>query len=197
MLESALNLSSTQLKNLTNETMVQIIIKLTDKVANMNFENQALIDAMQEAKQSIKSLVDLKAKYKDLENAHMVQSKQTQKLQNQMKKVDTYKRTIETQEKVITKMQRVIESSVRGGWDSSSPSPTTHLHEESPVVGEVGPHTVASDIHAERHDELENQIVEYKERIADLETQVCMHYNQKQYTFSVCVLSCSGSTFSC
>lgn len=188
ILESSLNLSSTEIKNLSNDTMVCLINKLTDKVAKVNYENQALIETMQEAKQSLKSLVDLKAKYKDLESAHLTQSKQLQKMQGQMKKVDTFKRTIETQEKVITKMQSIIESSVYGnGGDSSlslsstmgkgavtpsSVSPIQNLHQESSAVSETGPHTDDKDIHAQRNDALEAQIIEYKKKIADLETQV-------------------------
>lgn len=179
MLESSLNLSSTEIKNLSNETMVRLINKLTDKVAKVNYENQALIETMQEAKQSIKSLVDLKVKYKELENAHLTQSKQLQKMQGQMKKVDTYKRTIETQEKVISKMQRVIESSVHISGDSSLALSSTmgkdtsvSSHQESTAESEIGPHTDDKDIHVEHNDELETEIIEYKKKIAELETQV-------------------------
>ena len=183
MLENSLNLSSTEIKNLSNETMVRLINKLTDKVAKVNYENQALIETMQEAKQSINSLVDLKAKYKELENAHLTQSKQLQKMQGQMKKVDTYKRTIETQEKVISKMQRVIESSVNISGDSSlalsstmgkdtTTSASVPSHQESTAESENGPHTEDNDIHVEHNEELETQIIEYKKKIEELETQV-------------------------
>eukprot|EP01036_Dinobryon_divergens_P027795 gene27795-36623_t len=183
MLENSLNLSSTEIKNLSNETMVRLINKLTDKVAKVNYENQALIETMQEAKQSINSLVDLKAKYKELENAHLTQSKQLQKMQGQMKKVDTYKRTIETQEKVISKMQRVIESSVNSTGDSSlalsstmgkdtTTSASVPSHQESTAESEIGPHTEDNDIHVEHNEELETQIIEYKKKIEELETQV-------------------------
>ncbi len=97
-----------------------------------------------------------------------------------MKKVDTYKRTLETQEKVISKMQRVIESSMnisslalsstmgKGTITSASIS----SHQESNAESEIGPHTEDNDIHVKHSDELETQIIEYKKKIEELETQV-------------------------
>ena len=45
-------------------------------------------------------------------------------------------------------------------------------HQESTAESEIGPHTDDKDIHVEHNDELETQIIEYKKKIAELETQV-------------------------
>lgn len=61
----------------------------------------------------IDELVNLKQKYKELQEAHLQQSDQMQKMQITINKINSYKSTIETQEKVISKMQNVIESKIK------------------------------------------------------------------------------------
>ena len=55
-------------------------------------------------------LADTLNKHKELEEAHMIQSKFIHKLQKKIGKVDKYIETIEMQEKVILKMQSVMKS---------------------------------------------------------------------------------------
>ena len=55
-------------------------------------------------------LADTLNKHKELEDAHMIQSKFIHKLQKKIGKVDKYIETIEMQEKVILKMQSVMKS---------------------------------------------------------------------------------------
>ena len=59
----------------------------------------------------IKEFGELLDKYKELEDAHMVQSKLIHRMQKKMIKIDKYVETVQTQEKVINRMQAIIESS--------------------------------------------------------------------------------------
>ena len=63
-----------------------------------------------DAQSSRIQLADTLNKHKELEDAHMIQSKFIHKLQKKISKVDKYIETIEMQEKVIMKMQSVMES---------------------------------------------------------------------------------------
>ena len=54
---------------------------------------------------------ELLDKYKELEEAHMIQSKLIHRMQKKMIKIDKYVETVQTQEKVINRMQSIIESS--------------------------------------------------------------------------------------
>jgi predicted RNase H-like nuclease (RuvC/YqgF family) len=65
-------------------------------------------------------LGELVDKHKELENAHVVQSKFIQKMQKKMGKLDKYIETIETQEKVILRMQSIIECSSSNKTKQSS-----------------------------------------------------------------------------
>ena len=64
-----------------------------------------------DAQSSRNQLVDTIKKLRELEDAHMIQSKYIHQLQKNTSKVQKYIETIEIQEKVIMKMQKVIESS--------------------------------------------------------------------------------------
>lgn len=180
ILENSLNLSNTEVRNLSKETLIQLASKLVEKTASLKFENQALIDTMQEAKQAIKNLGDLKLRHKELETAHMLQSKQLQKIQSQVKKMDTYKRTIETQEKVISRMQNVIESKINSNSLSlpqvlipkdlpPSPHHDSEKNEDRQVENELT--NEPTDSHSS-NDELLEENETLKKRIADLEAQV-------------------------
>ena len=64
-----------------------------------------------DAQSSRNQLADTIKKLRELEDAHMIQSKFIHQLQKKTSKIQKYIETIEIQEKVIMKMQKVIESS--------------------------------------------------------------------------------------
>jgi hypothetical protein len=90
---------------------VCIVTELGSRYKAVDGERLELKRQVSDAQSSRVQLGELLDKHKELENAHVVQSKFIQKMQKKVGKLDKYVETIETQEKVILRMQSIIECS--------------------------------------------------------------------------------------
>lgn len=70
--------------------------------------SRRLEDAMKEAARGR----GLERSLDELERAHLQQNRELQRLQDENRKMDTYKQTTRTQEKVISKLEKILESSL-------------------------------------------------------------------------------------
>lgn len=92
-------------------SIVCIVSELGVRYKSADAERLELKSRVTESQNHIKEFSELLDKYKELEDAHMAQSKLIQRMQKKMTKIDKYVETVQTQEKVIKRMQSIIESS--------------------------------------------------------------------------------------
>jgi hypothetical protein len=105
--------SPASLQQFSRPVLVQAVIECCNRLKQKDQECIDLKRVMGDSVSIRKQYIALTKKYKDLQDAHLMQSKHVQKMQKQHERVKTYQNTIVMQEKVISKMQSVIESHLR------------------------------------------------------------------------------------
>ena len=143
--------SHTSLQQYSRPVLIQTVIECCNRLKKVDQERLDLKKIMGDSVSIRKQFAALNKVYRELQDAHMSQSKHIQKMQKQYDKVKTYQNTIVMQEKVISKMQSVIESHLRtsattmvalsnrigGGGDRHRSSNAPSRHRKVPAEKDV------------------------------------------------------------
>ena len=113
--------SPASLQQYSRPVLVQAVIECCNRLKQVDQERLDLKKVIGDSVSVRKQYIALTRTYKELQEAHLSQSKHIQKMQKQHAKLKTYQNTIVMQEKVISKMQSVIEAHLRAA--SSHPAP--------------------------------------------------------------------------
>lgn len=122
--------------------VVCIVSELGTRYKSVDAERSELKGLVADNRSYMKEHSELLNKYRELEDAHMIQSKLIHKMQKKMTKIDKYVETVEMQENVIKRMQYIIESSAndRTGLQLNKahlkPDTNKFLDEQQYVIGE-------------------------------------------------------------
>merc|ERR1712087_77605 len=113
----------------------------------------------------------------DLEKAHLEQNREIQRLQEENRKIDTYRETTKTQEKVIAKLEKILENSLQEVQKAQRVQvDVERLKTENLRLRERCAHLVARRKYesggAEEADDLQRQIAAKDDEIARLEVVV-------------------------
>jgi len=105
--------SPASLQQFSRPVLVQAVIECCNRLKQKDQECIDLKKVMGDSVSIRQQFIALTKTYKELQNAHLMQSNHIQKLHKQHEKVKTYQNTIVMQERVISKMQSVIESHLK------------------------------------------------------------------------------------
>lgn len=168
--------SSAALRDLDRDSLVRMLHQLRDALNTAEREKVELQTVLRSAKGSIDAFAVMKRDYKELQGAHMEQTKYLQKMQARINKADVYRNTIATQEGVISKMQSVLEARIKQNRSAAEKSgqllprpPRTPKHTErgdQAVVKDEG--TVARAA----YEALEAELREAGGQVEDLSARV-------------------------
>lgn len=100
-------------EHLPRPQLLQVLSELSSRLAQGDRDRSGLRNRVQELEASDSKLQEFTTKFKELQDAHLQQSRHMQKLQKQQGKIEAFKATIQMQEKVIAKMQTVVEARLR------------------------------------------------------------------------------------
>lgn len=105
--------TSTALRDLDRDSLIRTLNQLRDALNTAEEEKVQLQAVLRSAKCSIDAFAALKREHKELQSAHMDQTRLLQRMQGRISKTEVYRNTIEAQEGVITRMQSVIEARIQ------------------------------------------------------------------------------------
>ena len=174
--------SGTALKDMDATTLVSILNQMREQLNTSEKEKVELQQVLRSAKSAVDQFTVMKKDYRELQDAHVVQTKQLQKMQKKYAQLETYKSTIMTQEKVIAKLQSVIEAKIKNKTPiiPKVPQPSSSSVPGTPSSSRLGDNNDEVDVEAlqqqqeqeEREREREQQLEGLKNDNAVLEKEL-------------------------
>ncbi|OQR96442.1 hypothetical protein ACHHYP_15766, partial [Achlya hypogyna] len=90
--------------------LAQHYTKLQTKYTELDQSHREMTQKLLSCRNYEAELIEFKAKYKEMEAAHVAQAAYLQKAQREMQKIGVYKQTIGTQETVIAKLEKLVDA---------------------------------------------------------------------------------------
>jgi DNA repair ATPase RecN len=111
-------------------------------------EKKSLHSILHESKKNLDDFVEMKKNYKELQQAHVEQTKNMRKINDKYSKIESYVETIKVQEEIINKLQKTIEKKIN--------------FKTTPIINNDNNN---DDINNKNNGKVENQIKEYEKKV--------------------------------
>ncbi|TMW55807.1 hypothetical protein Poli38472_008455 [Pythium oligandrum] len=155
---------------------------LAVKFRELEHQHQSTKLALDDAKRANAVYSDLEKKYRELEQAHLIQAAHVQRLQNEKTQASDMQRVVRLQEKVIRKFEKTVSLQIHRSKESGPMSTTTMATNQQAPADEI-PDNADPSLMSIRVQVLENQlhvnakaagseISRLKMRIMELESQI-------------------------
>eukprot|EP00438_Fugacium_kawagutii_P030526 Skav213654 [mRNA] locus=scaffold2012:399619:400431:- [translate_table: standard] len=89
------------------------LVRTLEKYREEKTKNVELGRRMEEALKEVNRARGLERSLDELQQVHLEQNRELQRLQDEGKKLETYRQTAKTQEKVISKLEKILENSLQ------------------------------------------------------------------------------------
>merc|ERR1712039_778239 len=162
------------LESLSSAELASKLQRALDKYRNERAKGVELTRRVEETLKEVARGRGLARALEELEKAHLEQNKEIQRLQEENRKIETYRETTKTQEKVIAKLEKILENSLQEVQKAQRVQvDVERLKTENLRLRERCAHLVARRKYegggAEEADELQRQIALKDEEISRLE----------------------------
>merc|ERR1712217_239132 len=101
------------LESLGSAELASKLQRALEKYRNEKAKGVELARRVEEALKEVARGRGLERALEELERSHMEQNKELQRLQEESRKIETYRQTTKTQEKVIAKLEQILEGSLQ------------------------------------------------------------------------------------